>query len=201
MNEVYVSIDIEADGPLPGMNSMLQLGASAFDASGRRITGLSVNLKRLRGATQNPDTMAWWKKQGDAYEKTRVGAIAPSEAAALFGGWLSLLKPSSPICVAFPAAFDWPFINYYLTRFKVRHPLNYACIDLKSFAMALLPQPYLRESEEWFPKEWYPPKRGPEHDALSDAIYQGELFMRMLAWSRRRAEFAGAAAGRAEAGE
>ena len=30
--EIYVSIDVEADGPIPGDHSMLSLGAAAFSA-------------------------------------------------------------------------------------------------------------------------------------------------------------------------
>ena len=39
--ECYVSIDIEADGPIPGTYSMLSLGAAAFDSEGNlHDTGL-----------------------------------------------------------------------------------------------------------------------------------------------------------------
>ena len=31
---IYVSIDVEADGTIPGQNSMLQFGAAAFSLEG-----------------------------------------------------------------------------------------------------------------------------------------------------------------------
>lgn len=33
--EIYVSTDIETDGPIPGPNSMLSFGSAAFTAEGR----------------------------------------------------------------------------------------------------------------------------------------------------------------------
>ena len=39
-DECYVSVDIEADGPIPGAHSMLRLGAAAFDAEGNPAPGV-----------------------------------------------------------------------------------------------------------------------------------------------------------------
>jgi len=35
--EIYVSIDIEADGPIPGPYSMLSIGAVAFTPEGEEV--------------------------------------------------------------------------------------------------------------------------------------------------------------------
>ena len=44
-DECYVSIDIEADGPVPGLHSMLSLGAAAFTSEGVLGDTFSVNLE------------------------------------------------------------------------------------------------------------------------------------------------------------
>src|SRR5580658_1437097 len=64
MSEIYVSVDVEVDGPIPGQNSMLSLGAAAFVApSTDPIAVFSVNFDTLEGAEQDPETMAWWRKE------------------------------------------------------------------------------------------------------------------------------------------
>jgi hypothetical protein len=67
MIEIYVSTDIEADGPIPGPNSMLSLGSAAFQADGSQIATFSANLETLPGAAGNPETMKWWKRHPEAW--------------------------------------------------------------------------------------------------------------------------------------
>ena len=48
--EVYVSTDIEADGPIPGPHSMLSFGSVAFDDAGNELSTFARNLETLPGA-------------------------------------------------------------------------------------------------------------------------------------------------------
>ena len=66
-DECYVSIDIEADGPAPGLNSMLSLGAAAFAGDGTLADTFSANLETLPEAREDPKTMRWWAKQPEAW--------------------------------------------------------------------------------------------------------------------------------------
>ncbi len=61
MIEVYVSTDVETDGPIPGPHSMLSVGSAAYLADKTLIGTFSVNLETLPGATGHPETMVWWK--------------------------------------------------------------------------------------------------------------------------------------------
>jgi hypothetical protein len=47
--EVYVSTDIEADGPIPGGNSMLSFASAAFTADGTMLGTFTANLETLPG--------------------------------------------------------------------------------------------------------------------------------------------------------
>ena len=60
MEEIYVSVDIETDGPIPGDFSMLSLGSAAYNEAEELISTFSVNLAPMAGARQNPDTMKFW---------------------------------------------------------------------------------------------------------------------------------------------
>ena len=61
MAEIYVSTDIEADGPIPGPNSMLSIGAAAFLHDKTLVSTFSANLEPLPGAAGDVKTMEWWE--------------------------------------------------------------------------------------------------------------------------------------------
>lgn len=48
--EIYVSVDIEADGPIPGPHSMLSIGAVAYNEAGDEVAHYSANLETLEDA-------------------------------------------------------------------------------------------------------------------------------------------------------
>ena len=50
-NEIYVSTDIEADGPIPGPNSMLSFGSAAFREDKTLVSTFAANLKLLPRAS------------------------------------------------------------------------------------------------------------------------------------------------------
>ena len=56
--ECYISVDIESE-PIPGVHSMLSLGAAALDAEGNAKGTWSANLEQLPGAAEHPRTMRW----------------------------------------------------------------------------------------------------------------------------------------------
>lgn len=66
MPEIYISCDVETDGPIPGANSMLSLGAVAFAPNRDQLGTFSVNLVELSGAAPDPKTEAWWATQPEA---------------------------------------------------------------------------------------------------------------------------------------
>lgn len=80
--EVYVSIDIEVDGQCPGKNSMLSLGAVAFDQHGAEIDAFERNFETLPGAGPDQETDEWWQREAkDAYDYTRTLQHAPAACA------------------------------------------------------------------------------------------------------------------------
>ena len=66
--EIYVSTDVETDGPIPGVYSMLSIVSAAYlPDSNRPQSTFTANLETLPGAAQHPDTMKWWKTQPEAW--------------------------------------------------------------------------------------------------------------------------------------
>ena len=60
MPELYLSTDVETEGPIPGPHSMLSFATVAFDASGVELGSFTRNLETLPGASGRLSTMAWW---------------------------------------------------------------------------------------------------------------------------------------------
>jgi hypothetical protein len=179
MGEIYVSTDIESDGPIPGPHSMLSFGSAAFAPGGERLGTFAANLETLPGASGHPDTMAWWATQPEAWAECRREPRDPAEAIRDYVGWVKSL-PGKPVFVAYPAGFDFLFMYWYMIRFAGESPFSHSALDMKTLAMALLGRGYRDATKRNMPKRWFGPSPH-THKALDDAIEQGEMFCRMLA--------------------
>jgi len=176
--EVYVSTDIEADGPIPGPHSMLSFASAAFRDDGHMVGTFSANLETLEGAQGHPATMSWWETQPEAWAACRRDLRSPATAMAEYVQWLGGL-PGRPVFVAYPAGFDFTFIYWYLHRFTGGSPFSHSALDVKSFAMAVLGIGYRDVTKRSMPRRWFSERRH-THVALDDAIEQGEMFIRIL---------------------
>ncbi|HEX8284780.1 MAG TPA: 3'-5' exoribonuclease [Pyrinomonadaceae bacterium] len=187
--EIYVSTDVETDGPIPGVYSMLSIGSAAYlpdadQSHGRPHSTFSANLETLPGAAQHPDTMKWWKSQPEAWAACREDLQTPEQAMAAYLVWLKSL-PGEPVFVAYPAAFDFMFVCWYLNRFAGENPFGWQALDIKTFAMALTGRDFLDTVKRNMPRNWFD-NLPYTHKALDDAISQGALFRNMLAEHKRR---------------
>ncbi|MDQ2995360.1 MAG: exonuclease [Pseudomonadota bacterium] len=179
MHEIYVSTDVETDGPIPGLNSMLSFGSAAYSADKTLIATFSANLETLPQAMSDPQTMAWWSTQPIAWEACRKDLLSPEQAMKDYVIWLKSL-PGRPIFVGYPVGFDFTFIYWYLMCFAGESPFSFSALDIKTYAMAMLKKEYRRSTKRNMPKHWF--DQFPHtHIALDDAIEQGALFCNMLA--------------------
>ncbi|WHU90636.1 3'-5' exonuclease [Pantoea agglomerans] len=119
-SEIYVSVDIETSGPVPGIYSLLSIGAclvsdtenalylelqpdsEKHDDESLAVTGLDIN--RLQ-------------KEG----------LAPEQAMLMLRDWLASLisQNSKPIFVGLNTPFDWSFINYYFHKYLGSNPFGF----------------------------------------------------------------------------
>lgn len=180
--EIYVSTDIEADGPIPGVNSMLSFGSAAFLADKTLVSTFTANLETLPGATADPKTMEWWRGQPKAWKTCRENLQSPEKAMKDYVVWLKGL-PGIPVFVGYPAAYDFMFVYWYLIRFTGESPFSFSALDIKTLAMSLLKKDYRKSTQKNMPKRWFDPLSSSHlaHRALDDAIEQGVLFCNMLA--------------------
>ena len=183
MSEVYVSTDVETDGPIPGPHSMLSFASAVFLPDKTLVDTFTANLHTLPGATADAATMSWWRQHPDKWAATRADLQDPEAAMRRYVDWIHKL-PGRPVFVAYPAGFDFLFVYWYLMRFVGESPFSFSALDIKTYAMALLKTEYRESVKRNMPRRWFEAQRH-THVALDDALEQGLLFCNMLAENRR----------------
>lgn len=187
--EIFVSIDVEADGPIPGEYSMLSLGAAAVESDNvgenKLVDQFYINLRELPFATKHHATMTWWNRREniEAYKLTRENTVDAVTATSRFYNWVIRL-PGKPVCVGYPVTYDWNFVYWYLIKFCGRSPFGMSALDIKSYAMCLMKTPFRQTIKKTMPKEWRPKGYKHTHVAIDDAIEQGFLFLNMLKYNK-----------------
>jgi ribonuclease T len=168
--EVFISVDVETSGPIPGEYSLLTIGAVNVD-------DLSQTFEcALKPVSRNADPKAMEVIGLSLDELDRTG-LAPQEAMSLFGQWLVEVVDvnESAVFVGFNAPFDWSFINYYFHRFTGGNPFGFSALDIKAYYMGRTGCSWSDTRSSKIAAALHPATRG-THVALDDACYQAELF-------------------------
>jgi len=186
MSEIYVSVDVETDGPIPGQNSMLSIGAAAFLENRTMLGTFSMNLETLANAVADPDTVEWWKTQPAAWDACRKDTKHPSDVMVKFNVWVrEMCVPKTgdvllkPVFVGYPAGFDFLFVYWYLIKFTGHSSFSFSALDIKTYAMAVMNCGY-RDVNKKSMKRFAEPNLPHTHVAVDDAIEQGYLFLNLL---------------------
>jgi len=169
--EIFISVDIEASGPIPGEYSMLSIGACVSSNPSRQF---SCYIKPISDK-YIPEAL---EVTGLSLENLTNDGLEPIEAMSQFKSWIDSIKidgSESIVFIGFNAPFDWSFVNYYFHKFLGENPFGIAALDIKSmyFGTAIRTWRSTRSSEI---ENVVNPKTSGNHDALTDAIYQAELF-------------------------
>ncbi|WP_458246323.1 exonuclease [Streptomyces sp. MAI_2237] len=133
-----MSVDIEADGPIPGPYSMLSLGAAVAgtqDADGFTAADPEERTfyRELRPISEEfvPEALA---VSGLDRERLRTEGAEPAVALAEFGDWVrEVCAGAQPVMCGYPAPYDWTFLYWYLIRFTGASPFGHSgCLDMKT---------------------------------------------------------------------
>ena len=87
-DEIYLSIDIEADGRVPGISSMLSFGIAAIDIEKNYLGSFERNLNLLPNAKPHPETDKFWEDNPEAYKITRINPVDPYQAMMDCSKWI-----------------------------------------------------------------------------------------------------------------
>jgi hypothetical protein len=181
----YLSVDVESDGPIPGPNSMLSIGAAIFKGLSSRepVATFSANLETLPGAEMDPVTKAeFWDNNPEAWEACREGARDPGDVMTEFTSWIKETcgGPNRATFVGYPATYDFLFTYWYCIRFTGERPFGFTGLDMKTMAMLMMEIPFHRVSKRRMPKKWFEGCKKHNHIAVDDAIEQGVMFINMM---------------------
>lgn len=172
MKEIYISVDVEAAGPVPATYSMLSLGAVVVDDPKQTFY---IELKPTNEQFVPEAMKVVGKTLRDFAEKGRD----PKEAMVAFRDWLALVaKTGKPVFVGFNATFDWAFVNFYFHHHLGENPFGIGGIDIKSYYMGMSGCTWDDTRSSRIASDL----KGPAphtHNALDDAIEQAEMFRRM----------------------
>ena len=182
-NQIYVIVDIETDGPVPGLYSMLSIGAVASTAS-KEVGSFYRKVLPYDKAGQDPDTMDWWKTQPEAWKEVTTGATQPEIVMREFCDWVKSLG-AVPVFVAHPVAFDYTFVGWYLHRFLKEDPFighggGQRILDLGSFTAGKLNLPLSRARRSQLAPSFRVGMPEHSHKAIDDARGYGVILRNVL---------------------
>jgi len=202
--EVYISVDIEATGPIPGEYSMSSIGA--FVAGGITKEGEYISFDHLdksnvfyaelKPISEKFDSNAIKVGLLDGFDKNdedvdgslrhewmKVYGLDPATAMndfANFAKEASTRYGARPIFMAYPASFDWTFVYWYFRKFEVESPFGFSgVLDLKTYFSAKFNKAISRSTKRYMPKRLFS-NLPHTHRADDDAIEQGIMGMNLL---------------------
>lgn len=175
--EIFISIDVETAGPIPGEYSMLSIGACLVTDPSRTFACelKPINCNAIPAALE---------VSGLSLERQQETGLNPAEAMSRFGDWVrDVAGDADPVFVGFNAPFDWSFVNYYFHRFTDDNPFGFTALDIKALWMGVSGGSWADTKSSRIAEAVHPKLHG-AHDALHDALYQAELF-RLIVAERR----------------
>ena len=187
---VYLSIDVEASGPFPGLFSLVSIGAVVVktdptgDWIGDTDSTFYEELKPLRDAKE---LEAATNIHGLTTEYLEANAREPGEVMEDFAEFYEKLvrRHKKVVPAAWPASFDSPYVGWYLQYFLDENPLGWSCFDIPSFGMGLF-QCHRNALRNLMKKAGIEFGKNPDpHNALADAIEQGHTLARLLNHARK----------------
>jgi len=184
----FISVDVEASGPIPGVFDLLSVGAVRVLKNGDGYITTDdefyMELKPHYGGI-DPEAM---RVHGMSIERLRAEGLEFNAAAEGFRKWVmeGLSDGYPPVFVGYCATFDWAYINDLFLQTGVINPFGYKALDLRALAMGAMKMPWLElHQDSILPSLGLPPLDPKEaHNALADARHQAKMLVGLL-------EFAG----------
>lgn len=171
--EIYISVDIEASGPIPGTYSMLSLGACV-------VSDISSTFYReLQPITANYVSEAL-EVNKLSLEALRMRGERPNKVMEDFRDWIRIRSSGqTAVFVGFNASFDWQFVNWYFHTYIGENPFGVAALDIKAYYMGKLDCKWCETRARSLIAK-YGNNNTLTHNALDDARAQASIFKRLI---------------------
>jgi hypothetical protein len=188
--DIYISADIEADGPIPGEFSMLAFGlavAATFDGEAftSHAPGEQTLYRELKPIAARFEPAALKAARLDRAALARDGA-EPEAAMRDAVDWVTAqaerAEGARPVLVGYPVVFDWMFLHWYFVRFVGESPFGFSgALDIKTMYHQKARVIMDDAGRNDLPAELQA-SHPHTHNALDDAIEQAEIFNRLWQW-------------------
>lgn len=187
---IYLSVDIEASGPFPGLFSMVSLGAVVVRSSKDGTWAVDeeqsyyAELNHLpRAGILEAATNIHGLTKEYLDEHGRDPGLVMEEFAQFVEELQDRYKKVVP--AAWPSSFDAPYIGWYLQNFLGENPIGWSAFDIPSFGMGLF-QCHRNALRNLMSKAGIVFGKNPNlHNALADAIDQGHTLAKLLNHARK----------------
>lgn len=160
----YISVDIEADGPIPGDFSMISFGAVIIDNK----------LNKTFFGKLNPISDKWVPEALAISGYTRTETLQFNDPFIVmneFAEWIQENSIGSAIFIADNNGFDWMFICWYFHHFLKRNPFGFSSRNLNDIYHGLAKS--MRSSFKFLRKTKH------THHPVDDAKGNAEAFLAM----------------------
>jgi DNA polymerase III epsilon subunit-like protein len=174
---IYISVDVEASGPIPGEYSMLSIGACEV---GNIKNTFYIEIQPI---TEKfiPEAM---KVNGLSLENLKKNGVSPHKTMRKFADWVKRISDAKrPVFVAFNLAFDWSFVSYYFVMFGTGYnPFGISGIDAESVWFGKTGCTWSEASKTHI-KRALGLRLDHTHNALDDAKEQAIIFQRIIGYN------------------
>lgn len=180
----WFCVDLEANGPVPGLYDMVSLGAVvvAPDERGALAIGPSIYLEIQPQAPRlDPKAAAI---HGLDQARLKAEGLPRREAALALAAWVARhTRPGTePAFVGHNAPFDWSFVAWTYAAEELPNPFGYKALCTKALSAGVLDLHWLDTGKEILAQRLgLPPEdKGQKHRADYDAAYQAEILLALL---------------------
>lgn len=160
----YFIVDVEADGPAPGLYSMVCFGCVKLGTHEKYYGRTAPIIDRY--IPEALQISGFSRAEHEGFDRPAIVMID-------FYSWLKKISKSRPIFISDNPAFDWQWINYYFHCFLGENPFGFSARRIGDFAAGLSKN--YSNTNEWKKLRRTTHTHNPVDDALGNAEALEEL--------------------------
>ena len=159
-----IVVDVESDGPVPGLYSMVCFGAVVVEPSlSKTFYGEVAPIS----TSWNPEALSISGISRERHETFDD----PEKVMRLFKEWITANSSGRPVFISDNPAYDWQFINYYFHKYLSGNPFGFSARRIGDLYCGMVKDSYAK----W--KHLRDTKH--THHPVDDATGNAEVLLKM----------------------